>query len=187
MEVVELRPSDVFLLGKKKVSIRTNDGTADKTKEQRYGYIPVSRLKSSVIPSIPNLINATTRLHFDYDQDHDKRNNDNISYTKGDNNNDDDDSSNDDSLKHELNALDLGTAQLQRIITQMNELMVKSSKDNFYFNKDAPAAAGLNYYTPYLRGTGLLPKKGESLEHILLEKMKLEESAKKKESEKDKK
>ena len=54
-------------------------------------------------------------------------------------------------------------------------------------NEDAPAAAGLNYYTPYLRGTGLLPKKGESLEHILLEKMKLEESAKKKESEKDKK
>ena len=184
MQVIELQPNDVFLLGKKRVKININDNDniiTEKAKEQRYGFIPASRLKSTVIPSIPNLINAKTRLHFDYDPDHDK-NHDNITYSKGDNDNDDDSST--DTLKHELNALDLGTAQLQRIITQMNELMVKSSKDNFYFNKDAPSAAGLNRYIPYIHGNGLLPKKGESLEHILLEKMKLEESAKKKDKEK---
>jgi hypothetical protein len=178
MNVIELRPHDVFLLGKKRVSINDNDNN-NKIREQRYGFIPASRLKSKDIPSIPNLINATSRLHFDYDPGDGKdKHFDTMSYTKGDD--DDDKSSSHDTLKNELNALDLGTAQLQRIITQMNELMVKSSKDNFYFNKNAPAAAGLNHYIPYLHGNGLLPKKGESVEHILLEKMKLEEAAKRK-------
>ena len=178
MDIIELRPHDVFLLGKKRVSINDdNNNNNDKVREQRYGFIPASRLKSKEIPSIPNLINATSRLHFDYDPNDGHKRFNTMSYTKGDV---DDDKSSHDTLKNELNALDLGTAQLQRIITQMNELMVKSSKDNFYFNKNAPAAAGLNNYIPYLHGNGLLPKKGESVEHILLEKMKLEESAKRK-------
>ena len=184
MNVIELKPHDVFLLGKKKVSIDSNINDKDNVREQRYGFIPVSRVKSKEIPSIPNLINATSRIHFDYDQDEGKEKRyDNMSYTKGDDDDDDDDdgkSSSHDTLKHDLNVLDLGTAQLQRIITQMNELMVKSSKDNFYFNKQAPRSAGLNHYVAYIHGKGLLPKRGESVEHILLEKMKLEESAKKK-------